>query len=236
MSVKFFGNPPPNVDPKSLTGMLIVIEGQDSSGRTTQVSMLANWLEQKGYPVTQTGLKRSVLVAESLEQARQGNILSPRTLSLFYATDFYDQLENRIIPMLKAGHVVLADRYIYTLIARDVVRGAKFEWNEKLYSKAVVPAAVFFLKTSLKSLVDRTLEAHGELNYWESGMDMGISRDWFESFSKYQSKMNNQFNMLGKKYGFEFINANRSIKTIHLDLKSRIEKILEQKYGEEDKA
>jgi dTMP kinase len=233
MSVNFFGTPPPNIDPKSLSGKLIIIEGQDSSGRTTQVSMLANWLEQKGYPVTQTGLKRSILVAESLEQARQGNILSPRTLSLFYATDFYDQLENRIIPMLKAGHIVLADRYIYTLIARDVVRGAKLEWNEKLYSKAVIPTAVFFLKTSLKSLVDRALEANGELNYWESGMDMGISRDWFESFSKYQMKMNYQFNQLGKKYGFEFLNANKSIKTIHLDLKSRVEKILEQKYGKE---
>lgn len=164
-----------------LSGKLIVIEGMDSSGRTTQISLLSDWLEKEGFAVTQTGLKRSQLVAESLEKAQEGNVLSPRTLSLFYATDFYDQLDNRIVPALKAGFVVLADRYIYTLMARDIVRGADKEWLKTLYAHALVPDMVFYLNVSWNHLLDRTLMAQGKLDYWESGMDIGYSRDWFES-------------------------------------------------------
>lgn len=142
-----------------LSGKLIVIEGMDSSGRTTQISLLSDWLEKEGFAVTQTGLKRSQLVAESLEKAQEGNVLSPRTLSLFYATDFYDQLDNRIVPALKAGFVVLADRYIYTLMARDIVRGADKEWLKTLYAHALVPDMVFYLNVSWNHLLDRTLMA-----------------------------------------------------------------------------
>jgi len=124
MNVKrCFDQPPPGVDLEKLQGALIVVEGPDSSGRSTQIELLARWLGERGYAVEQVGLKRSRLVARSLEEAQEGNVLSPRTMTLFYATDFYDQLENRIVPALKAGYVVLADRYIYTLIARSTVRG-----------------------------------------------------------------------------------------------------------------
>lgn len=213
-------------------GTLIVVEGPDSSGRTTQINLLAKWLEQSGYPVTSTGLKRSELVAQDLEQARQGNILSPRTLSLFYATDFYDQLENRIIPMLRAGHIVLADRYFYTLIARDLARGASFDWIQKVYSMAVKPEAVFFLKVPVKILIDRTLQAKKELNYWESGMDMGFSRDWYESFIRYQTKMSQHFLTIGKECDFKFINGNRSTSSINKELRAKIESILQKKYSQ----
>lgn len=220
---------------KKYNGLLVVVEGPDSSGRTTQISMLADWLEQRGFAVTQTGLKRSELVAEDLEKARQGNILSPRTLSLFYATDFYDQLENRIIPMLNAGHIVLADRYFYTLVARDVVRGAKPDWIKDIYSRAIIPDIIFFLKVPVKIQLDRTLVEKKELNYWESGMDMGYSRDWHDSFVKYQTKMSSEFDELGKQYNFVSVNGNKSRESVNKDLRLKIENILINKSGKEKK-
>jgi dTMP kinase len=221
-----FGAPPPGLDPARLTGALIVIEGPDSSGRSTHIGLLAEWLEQNGYPVAQVGLKRSQLVGRELERAKGGNVLSPRTMSLFYATDFYDQLENRIVPALRAGAVVLADRYIFTPMARDRVRGADADWLESLYSRAIVPDAVFYLQVSTRTLVDRTLGAHGGLDYWESGMDLGLSRDWFGSFVRYQRRMRGEFQKLQQRYGFESINANRTVPTIQTELKDRVRRVL----------
>jgi dTMP kinase len=225
-----FGSPPPELDLEQLTGALIVIEGPDSSGRSTHIQLLGDWLQQNGYPVAQVGLKRSQLVGSELEEAKGGNVLSPRTMSLFYATDFFDQLENRIVPALRAGSVVLADRYIYTPMARDRVRGADPEWLASLYSKALVPDAVFYFQVSTRTLVDRTLAAHGGLDYWESGMDLGLSRDWFGSFVRYQRRMNQEFRILRKQYGFEVVNANRRVATVHEELKERVRRVLHALY------
>lgn len=230
MANRFFKMPPPQVDPAKLSGILIVIEGMDSSGRSTHIGRLAPWLEQKGYAVVQVGLKRSELVGQALEEAKQGNVLSPRTMSLFYATDFYDQLENSIVPALRAGSVVLADRYIFTLMARDVVRGADPAWLESLYSMALVPSTVFFLDTSWRTLLDRTLQAHNSLDYWESGMDLGLSRDWFESYLKYQRRMSAEFKFLAKKYDFITVNGNRTVSAVDRDLRAQIEQILTKEY------
>ena len=223
-----FGNAPAGVDVSKLSGSLIVIEGPDSSGRSTQIALLTEWLEQQGYAVEQVGLKRSTLVGPELEQAKQGNVLSPRTLSLFYATDFFDQLENRIVPALRAGFVVLADRYIYTLMARDIARGAEPDWVSSIYSLALVPDAVFYLMVSLRTLVERTFQSHADLDYWESGMDCGLSRDWFQSFVKYQRRMRTEFIRMQKQYGFVPINANRSVITVQKDLKAHIQQVLDK--------
>jgi dTMP kinase len=223
-----FGSPPPGLDTSKLLGSLIVIEGPDSSGRSTHIQLLAEWLEQNGYPVVQVGLKRSQLVGRELENAKQGNVLSPRTMSLFYATDFYDQLENIIVPALRAGTVVLADRYIFTLMARDIVRGADARWLAALYAKAIVPDAVFYFDVSTQTLVDRTLYSSGSLDYWESGMDVGLSRDWFGSFVRYQRRMRQEFKGLQKLYNFETITANRALGTIHRDLKARVLRVLQR--------
>jgi dTMP kinase len=223
-----YGNPGPGIDLSRLDGWLIVVEGPDSSGRSTHIRRLADWLEQRGYAVTQAGLTRSPLVGPELEQAKKGNVLSARTMSLFYATDFYDQLENRIIPALRSGAVVLADRYIFTLMARDLVRGADTASVESLYSMAVVPDAVFYFAVSPAVLVERTLQAHPRLDYWESGMDLGFSRDWFDCFLVYQRRMGDQFRRLREKYAFETINANRSVDAIQRDLRTRIERVLEE--------
>ncbi len=216
----------PGVDLDELSGALIVIEGADGSGRSSQIWLLSRWLEDRGFAVEQMGLKRSKLVANELEQAKQGNVLSPRTMALFYATDFYDQLENRIVPALSAGMVVLADRYIYTLMVRDMVRGARIDWLEPLYSMAIVPDAVFLLDTSPRNVLERTLGSRGNLDYWESGMDLGIARDWYDSFMEYQRRTREKFEELMPRYDLQRVDGNRSIHEIHEDLKSRIESLL----------
>ena len=150
------------------------------------------------------------------------------TLDLFYATDFVDQIENVIIPALRAGFVVLADRYIYTLMARAIVRGADPAWVKSLYSIAIVPDAVFYLKVSPQLLIERNFQKKATLDYWESGMDIGLSPDMFESFFKYQRKLNKQFMLMREEYGFQVIDGNRRIRTVARDLQRRIEKLLPQ--------
>ena len=216
----------PNVDLDRLAGRLIVVEGADGSGRSTQIARLVTWLEASGHATTQVGLKRSTLVREELEQAKKGNILSRSTLSLFYATDFSDQLENIIIPVLKAGHIVLADRYIYTLMARDLVRGMDMEWLKNLYGLALVPDAVFYLKLSAETLVQRNFAKDYALDYWESGMDLGLSRDLFDSFLQYQAMMSRQFERLQKIYGFHVVNGDRSPEEVNEELQRRIETVM----------
>jgi len=228
-----FGKPPAGVDLSKLQGALIVVEGADSSGRSTQIDLLARWLGERGYAVEQVGLKRSRLAAPSLEKAQEGNVLSPRTMTLFYATDFYDQLENRIVPALRAGYVVLADRYIYTLIARSTVRGADPGWLRSLYSMALVPDAVFLLQVSAPRLVERTLRKRASLDYWESGMDLGLSRDWYESFMIYQRRLRGVYGALREEYGFEVINGNRSVRSIQRDLRLKVETLLRRLFGDE---
>ena len=228
-SRRFYGHGLPNVDLKKLAGRLIVVEGADGSGRSTQIAMLMRWLEGSGHATVQVGLKRSTLVSEELDQAKKGNILSRSTLSLFYATDFADQLENSILPALKAGFIVLADRYIYTLMARDLVRGMDAKWLENLYGIALVPDAVFYLKVSPEILVQRNFAKDYALDYWESGMDLGLSRDMFDSFIKYQGLMASQFERLQSTYGFSIIDCDRSPEEINAELQQKTEQVLAKK-------
>jgi dTMP kinase len=209
-----------------LAGRLIVVEGADGSGRSTQIAMLVQWLEGCGHATTQVGLKRSSLVSEELEQAQQGNILSRTTLSLFYATDFADQLENTILPGLKAGFIVLADRYIYTLMARDMVRGMDESWLKNLYGIALEPDAVFYLNVPPEELVQRSFAKNTALDYWESGMDLGLSRDMFDSFLKYQTTMQQTFRQLQTTYGFTIVDGNRSVDAINTELRKKIGAVL----------
>lgn len=223
---RFYGHGIPGVDLNKLAGKLIVVEGADGSGRSTQIAMLVDWLEASGHATVQVGLSRSTLVSEELEQAKQGNILSHTTMSLFYATDFADQLENIIFPALRAGFMVLADRYIYTLMVRDIVRGADEEWLRNLYGIALVPDVVFYLNVSPEELVQRNFAKNHTLDFWESGMDLGLSRDMFDSFLKYQGLVAREYQRLQATYGFTIIDANRSPEEIHEELKKKIEAVL----------
>lgn len=223
---RFYGDGIPNVDLDKLAGKLIVIEGADGSGRSTQINRLVEWLEGCGHATIQVGLKRSTLVSEELDRAQQGNTLSHTTLSLFYATDFADQLENVILPSLRAGIMVLADRYIYTLMTRDLVRGIDEEWLKNLYGIALVPDAVFYLNVSPEELVQRTFQKNQALDYWESGMDVGLSRDMFDSFLKYQTLVEEHFKRLQSIYGFTIIDGHRPINIVFAELQERIEAVL----------
>lgn len=223
---RFYGDGIPGVDLENLAGKLIVIEGADGSGRSTQIARLVEWLEGCGHATRQVGLKHSTLVSEELRRAQEGNILSHTTFSLFYATDFADQLENIILPSLRAGMMVLCDRYVYTLMARDLVRGMDEEWLRNLYGIALVPDAVFYLNVAPEHLVQRTFQKYFALDYWESGMDLGLSSDMFDSFLKYQGLVQTQFQHLQKAYGFTMIDGHRPIDAIFEELKARIEAVL----------
>lgn len=223
---KFYGHGIPGVDLEKLAGRLIVVEGADGSGRSTQIALLVEWLEGTGHGTVQVGLKRSTLVSEELERAQQGNILSRSTLSLFYATDFADQLENMILPALKAGFIVLADRYIYTLMARDMVRGMDEAWLKNVYGIALEPDAVFYLNVPPEELVQRSFAKNTALDYWESGMDLGLSRDMFDSFLKYQTAMQMTFRHLQGIYGFTIVDGMRSVEAINAELRKKIGAVL----------
>jgi dTMP kinase len=223
---RFYGHGIPGVELDRLAGKLIVVEGADGSGRSTQIEMLVAWLEGSGHATVQVGLKRSTLVSEELEQAQQGNILSRTTLGLFYATDFADQLENIILPALKAGFIVLADRYIYTLMARDMVRGMDETWLKNLYGMALEPDAVFYLNVPPEELVQRGFAKNAALDYWESGMDLGLSRDMFDSFMKYQTMMEQTFRHLQRIYGFTIVDGMRSAEAINSELQKKIGAVL----------
>ncbi|MDP7012418.1 MAG: thymidylate kinase [Verrucomicrobiota bacterium] len=226
LAKRFLGHALPGVKPGELTGRLIVIEGADGSGRSTQIQRLVDWLEAGGRATTQVGLKRSTLASSELERAKNGNILNRTTLSLFYATDFADQLENIIIPSLRAGVTVLADRYIYTLMARDMVRGLDADWVKSLYSIAIKPDAVFYLSLSPEKLIQRNFMKNHTLDYWESGMDLGLSLDMFDSFVQYQQLMAAKFDELHRSWGFTTIDTDQSMEALNRELRGNIERVL----------
>jgi dTMP kinase len=224
----FYGKGLPYLTSDNLQGKLIVIEGPDCSGRSTQISLLKNWLESKGHAVLDTGLKRSMLVGNVIEEAKQGNILGKTTLSLLYSTDFADQLENKIIPALSAGYIVLADRYIFTLMARDIVRGASKEWLKELFGFALVPDMIFYIDVDPQILLHRAFTKYGHLDYWESGMDTHISSDMLESFKKYHLLLKHEYNEMALEYNFIRLNGKESVDKMQSSLRKKIEMFLEE--------
>ena len=161
----------PGLELDDLTGKLIVLEGTDGVGRSTQIRLLKEWLEQQGHAVLDTGLTRSGLVGKGIKRAKEGHTLGRITLSLFYATDFADRLENEIVPALRAGFVVLTDRYIYSLMARSMVRGLDSAWVRNIHRFAPKPDAIFYLRIGVDELIPRAVFTRG-FDYWESGMDL----------------------------------------------------------------
>ena len=221
----FYGSGFPYMPKEKLKGKLIVLEGTDGVGRSTQVAMLKKWLEKNSFAVSDTGLRRSPLTQPGLDRAKEGNTLTPTTLSLFYATDFADRLENQIIPALRAGFHVLSDRYFYSIMARDVVRGLNPQWTRKVYGFALVPDLVIYLKADIPSLVTRIVHGRG-FNFWESGMDIIKEQDLYDSFVQYQKCMIEQFDLMAEEYKFKIVDANRSVKVIFEDVKSLVEELI----------
>lgn len=222
----FYGEGFPYLKIKKLPGKLIVVEGTDGVGRSTQVKLLKKWLEKNSFAVSDTGLRRSPLTQPGLDEARKGNTLTPLTISLFYATDFADRLENQIIPALKAGFYVLSDRYFYSIVARDVVRGVDPDWARKLYGFALVPDIIFYLRAEVETLVTRIVHGRG-FNFWEAGMDIINADNLYDSFVQYQTCMIDEFDKMASEYNFTIIDANRSVASINNEIKAKLQPILE---------
>jgi dTMP kinase len=218
---RFYGAGFPYLKLKDLPGKLIVLEGTDGVGRSTQIQLLRRWLEDEGYAVSDTGLRRSPLTQPGLEAAKTGHTLSKLTMSLFYATDFSDRLENQIIPALKAGFYVLSDRYFFSTMARDIVRGADPEWSRKIYGMAIKPDIVFYLKCDLPHIVSRMVNGRG-FDYWESGMDIHCSDNLYDSFVTYQGRLIEQFDRMAQEYGFITIDANKPVQDVFEELKKNL--------------
>jgi len=221
----FFGEGRPGIDLEELKGKLIGLEGTDGVGRSTHIGLLKQWLENHGHAVLDTGMTRSALAGKRLKQAKEGHTLGGITMSLFYATDFADRLENEIIPALRAGFIVLTDRYIYSLIARAIVRGADPEWLREVYGFALKPDAVFYLRIKIDYLVTRVLQSSG-FDYWESGMDMHMGEDMYESFVRYQKWLLAEFDKMVETFGFQNVDASGSVEEVFENLRDRVDRVI----------
>ncbi len=215
------------VDTSEYPGALICVEGTDRVGRSTHIALLHEWLENDGYGVVRSALTRSGLAGEGLRRAKAGHTLGPLTMDLFYATDFADRVENEIIPALRAGFVVLTDRYIFASIARSIVRGSNPEWIEDIYRFAPIPDAVIYLDVEVENLVPRVI-AGGGFDYWESGMDFIEERDIYDSFMKYQERLLRVFDSLVERFELVRIDANRDMNSVFTDLQTEVKRVLHQ--------
>ena len=218
----FFGEPLVGFDPSEITGNLIVIEGMDGSGRSTQIALLQEWLESEGFAVQTSGLRRSNLVGRDIDELLAKNAATRLTLALMYATDFFDQVEHRILPALRSGTIVLADRFIFTLIARGVVRGINRDYMSGLYAMALRPHLTFWLNVRPETAFGREFKKAQAISYWEAGRDMSLSHDLYWSFIRYQTMIKREFEVMAKKHNFIELDGEASVSTVNKQLRQRI--------------
>ena len=231
VDAQYFGDGLTYLNPSDLKGKLIAIEGTDGVGRSTHIELLQEWLEVQGYGVITTGWTRSNLMSKTIEMAKAGNILDRWSLSLLYATDFADRLEHQIIPALRSGFIVLADRYIYTAFARDFVRsGGDRQWIRDVFGFALVPDLVCYLRIDVETLTLRVIETKG-MNFWESGMDLRLGTDLYDSFKKYQSLLIKEFDRMADEFHFEVIDARKPPEEIQEELRARIQPLLTSQFA-----
>ncbi|MBX3237128.1 MAG: dTMP kinase [Nitrospiraceae bacterium] len=222
---RYFGDGLTYLNPSDLKGKLIAVEGTDGVGRSTHIELLQEWLEVQGYGVVTTGWTRSNLMSKAIEMAKQGNIIDRWSFSLLYATDFADRLEHQIIPALRSGFIVLADRYIYTACARDYVRSGDRKWIRDVFGFALIPDLVCYLRIDVDTLALRVIESKG-MNYWESGMDLRLGADLYDSFKKYQGLLIEEFDKMAEEFNFQVIDARKSPEEIQEELRAKIQLLL----------
>ena len=218
----FFGESLVGLDPTELNGSLIVIEGMDGSGRSTQIALLQEWLESEGFSVQTSGLRRSNLVGRDIDELLAKNAVTRLTLALMYATDFFDQLEHRIVPALRSGAVVLADRFIFTLIARGVVRGINRDYLTGLYAMALRPHLTFWLNVRPETAFAREFKKAQAISYWEAGRDMSLSHDLYWSFVRYQTMIKRELENMAKRNAFIELDGEASVSAVNKQLRQRI--------------
>src|SRR5437660_7925733 len=218
---RYYGQGIPYLPLHTYPGKLIAVEGTDGVGRSTQIQLLREWLEVKGYGVVETGWTRSELMQPTIELAKSSNTLNKLTFALLYATDFADRLEKETMPALKAGFVVLSDRYIFTALARAGVRGIDRAWLRSVYGFAIAPHLVFYLNVDVKTLISRVLAARG-MDFWESGMDLKTGDDIYESFRSYQRSLLKEYSSMADEFGFRVLDARRKVDVIQDELRRQI--------------
>lgn len=206
-----------------------MIEGTDGVGRSTHISLLRTWLESRGHAVLDTGMTRSILAGRGIKEAKTGHTLGRLTMQLFYATDFIDRLENEMLPALRSGFIVLTDRYIYSAMARAEVRGIDSAWIRSIYGMSLVPDAVFYLRIqSATELVARVLSSGRGFDYWESGMDLHLGDDFYDSFIEYQTRLLKVFDRMSLEYGFHIMNASRTVGNVAADLRRSVARVIDE--------
>lgn len=219
--MEFYGPGMPYLKRGELPGKLIVVEGSDGVGRSTQIQPLRQWLEFNSFGIVETGWTRSPLVAGTIEAAKEGHTINVLTFNLLYATDLADRLEHEVIPALRAGFIVIADRYVFTALARARVRGANENWMRELFGFALKPDLVVYLKADVDTLMKRTLKSRG-LDYWEAGLDQYPNLDPFESFRKYQARLLKEYDALAREFEFITIDARRSVEETQHELRDAV--------------
>lgn len=218
----FYGEALVGFDPSEITGNLIVIEGMDGSGRSTQIALLQEWLESEGFAVQTSGLRRSNLVGRDIDELLAKNAVTRLTLALMYATDFFDQVEHRILPALRSGTIVLADRFIFTLVARGVVRGINRDYLNGLYAMALRPHLTFWLNVRPETAFAREFKKAQAISYWEAGRDMSLSHDLYWSFIRYQTMIKREFEVMAKRHSFIELDGEASVSAVNKQLRQRI--------------
>ncbi len=220
---------PPQPTPHPYPGKLIIVEGIDGSGKSTQLQLLQKWLESQGHKVFFTEWNSSELVKDTTKKGKKSKSLTPTTFSLLHATDFATRLYHEILPPLKAGMLVLADRYMYTAFARDVVRGVSPAWVRKLYSFAITPDLAFYYKVPIDVAIDRLLGGtRAQLKYYEAGMDLGLSQDISESFRIFQSRILAEYDKIVDEFGLTVMDATKDIASQQADMREVASKALAQ--------
>lgn len=207
-------------------GLLIICEGIDGSGKSTQLHLLKTWLQQLEYDVFFTEWNSSQLVKKTTKIGKKKKLLTPTTFSLIHATDFADRLEHAIIPPLKAGMIVLADRYVFTAFSRDSVRGVNREWVRNLYNFAVRPDLAFYFRPTLETALERILLGRSELKYYEAGMDLGLSHDPLESFRLFQERIMKEYDLLVEEWGLQVIDSNKTIEEMQSEVRESVKPFL----------
>jgi dTMP kinase len=196
---------------QKVPGKLIAVEGLDGSGKSTQIHLVKRWLELEGYKVFFTEWNSSILVKNATKKGKKRQLLTPTTFCLIHATDFCDRYERQVLPLLRAGYIVLADRYTFTAFARDAVRGCNRRWIRNLYSFAIVPDITFYFRVPLEVSLGRILKGRPKLKYFEAGMDLGLSNDPYESFRVFQGRISEEYDKMISEFGFKVIDATKPI-------------------------
>lgn len=224
---RFLGKGLPYRAPATIPGRLLTIEGGDFSGRRTQIARLAGWLEAVGYAVLVVGPEEQGIVADVIREGKAGLRVGHLTLGLLQATDLADTLENRILPALMAGFHVLADRYVFSRMARDLVRGSAPDWLDQMFGFALRPDLAVYLQVPPSLLLHRGLQKQGYLDYWQSGLDMGLSPDRVTSFLRYQERLGASFLALADRHGLVTVDGGGSVEAVGEAIEREVRRVLE---------